>query len=288
MTRKAGKRRWFSFSLKTLLLLAFVVCVASAWLGMRLDKARRQRESVAAVEQLGGRVLYEYQEDHWDKPSGPEWLRNVLGRHFFDRVVRVAFTNRGIPNDRVTNISFLSGLDHLRLLYLDGTAVRDISLLAEKKELWFLSIGGTQIEDLSPLANLRKLQTISLDRTNVSDLSPLRGHKLKRIWMRSTQVSDISVLADMDGLVFLDLYKTLVSDISPLSSAYQLESLTLNWTKVSDITPLMKLKRLKSLDVRRTNVTSESVRELQEALPDCHIDGPLMLPRQRPDTNTVP
>ena len=236
MAQSPRKRRWLSFSVKTLLLLVLVSGVAFGWLGMRLRKAGLQRESVTTIEQLGGQVRYEYQEDKWDKPSGPEWLRDLLGRHFFDRVVAVYFSTPGIPNDRVNDISFLSGMDHLRLLYLDRTAVRDISLLADKKELQVLSISNTQIEDLSPLASLPNLETISFNRTNVSDLSPLGKHKLKRAWMRGTNVSDISVLAGMESLVFLDLYKTKVSDISPLSSAKNLEELSLNWTEVADVT----------------------------------------------------
>jgi hypothetical protein len=268
------RHRWLSFSVKTLLLLVLVSSVAFAWMGMRLQKARRQREAVATIEQLGGQVRYEYQEDKWDQPSGPEWLRDLLGRHVFDRVVRVEFSTTGVPNDRVTDLSFLSGIDHLRLLYLDRTAVRDISMLADKKELRFLSISHTQIGDLSPLTNLHNLETINFSRTNVSDLSPLAKHRLKRVWMRGTEVSDISALAGMDSLILLDLYKTKVSDIAPLSTAKNLETLSLNWTEVADVEPLVGLKKLKSLDVGRTSITAESVVELMKVLPKCQLVRP--------------
>jgi beta-lactamase regulating signal transducer with metallopeptidase domain len=243
------------------------------WLEERLAKARAQRDAVKAIERLGGQVRYDYQEDNRE-PSGNPSLRKSLGSHFFDRVACVDFADYTDIRKDVQDISFLCELHELRMLYLDGTAVKDISLLADKKELWFLSLGHTQVRDLSPLAKLPKLETISLDRTDVSDLSPLRGHKLKRIWLRGTKVSNISPLAGMDSLVFLDLYKTPVSDISALSSAHRLETLSLNWTEVADIRPLENLKNLKSLDIRRTKVTLECARELQEALPDCIIDGP--------------
>lgn len=268
------KRRWLSFSMKTLLLLVLVSSVAFGWLGMRLQKARRQRESVAIIEQLGGQVRYEYQEDDWDQPTGPEWLRDLLGRHVFDRVVRVEFSTPGVLNDRVTELSFLSGIDHLRLLYLDRTAVQDVSILADKKELSFLSISNTQIGDLSPLTNLHNLETIDFSRTNVSDLSPLAKHRLKRVWMRGTDVSDISALAGMDSLVLLDLYKSKVSNVAPLSTAKNLETLSLNWTEVADVEPLAGLKKLRLLDVGRTNVTAERVVELMKELPECQLARP--------------
>lgn len=211
MAQNLGRRRWHSFSVKTLLLFVLIFCLACGWLGMRLQKARDQSKAVRTIEQLGGEVRYEYQEDKRGNPSGPKWLRNLLGRHFFDHVARVEFTTPGIPNDRVTDISFLSGMERLRMLYLDSTAVRDLSDLADKKELWFLSLGGTPVNDLSPLAELQKLETISLSRTNVSDLSPLSGHKLKRVWLRGTKVSDISVLEGMAGLIFVDVSRTNVS-----------------------------------------------------------------------------
>ena len=273
MATEAPKRRWLSFSIRTLLLVVLVSCVACGWFAMLLQKARIQRESVEAIEQLGGEVLYDFQEDRLAKPRGPIWLRRLLGGHFFDRVVRVDFTNRGIPNDRVTDISFLSGMDKLRILYLDGTAVRDISLLADTKVLSFLSLNYTKVEDLSPLAHLQKLESISLDRTNVRDLSPVSSHRLKRVWLRGTKIRDISALT-VDELISLDLYKTHIRDISSLSSANKLETLSLNWTNVNDVTPLIGLTRLRSLDIRRTKVTVDSARELQNALPDCKILGP--------------
>lgn len=273
MAGKVQKRRRLSFSLRAFFTIVLLFGVAFGWLGNRLQKAKRQRESVVAVEKLGGRVMYEYQEDNWDVPQGPEWLRNLLGRHFFDKAVRVEFTRSNGPNDDVADISCLSGMDHLRLLFLSGTSVEDISPLADKKELWFLDAGYTNVAELSPLASLPILTHVNLARTSVSDLSPLKGHKLKRIWLRGTNVSDISVLSGMDALVLVDLYQTQVVDVSPLSTATELESLEINFTQVSDITPLINMKKLQFLHVGQTNVAGESVQQLQNALPNCKIEG---------------
>lgn len=267
------KRRLLSFSLRAFLLSVLLFAAAFGWLRLQLEKAGQQRKSVIAVEKLGGRVTYEYQEEDWDAPPGPKWMRNLLGSHFFDKAVRVEFEGRG-PYDPVEDLSCLSGMDHLRLLYLQSPSVTDISPLADKKELWFLSIAHTQVEDLSPLATLHTLRILSADRTRVSDLSPLKGHKLQKLWLRGTSVSDISVLAGMEDLTLVDLYRTKVSDITPLSTATELESLNLNRTDVSDLTPLAGMQKLRSLDVGRTRVTAEGVRQLQAALPECSITGP--------------
>ena len=41
------RRRWFQFSLGSLFVLLTVLCV---WLGVTVERARKQRESVEAIE----------------------------------------------------------------------------------------------------------------------------------------------------------------------------------------------------------------------------------------------
>ena len=45
------KRRWFRFSLRTMLLATTMLCI---WLGWKINAAREQRQAVAAVRELGG------------------------------------------------------------------------------------------------------------------------------------------------------------------------------------------------------------------------------------------
>ena len=51
------RRRWFQFSLRTLFVLLTVLCV---WLAVTVERVRKQREAVAAIEAVGGSVFYEY------------------------------------------------------------------------------------------------------------------------------------------------------------------------------------------------------------------------------------
>ena len=57
------RRRWFQYSLRTLLVLVTVLCVFCVWLGLVSERARKQREAVAAIEAMGGVVYYDYQVD---------------------------------------------------------------------------------------------------------------------------------------------------------------------------------------------------------------------------------
>jgi len=91
------RRRWFQFSLRTLLVLLTVLCV---WLGVTVNRARKQREAVAAIEALGGYVRYEYQYGSGQEPPGPKWLRELIGEEYFVSVVYVVLHNYGSPQKK--------------------------------------------------------------------------------------------------------------------------------------------------------------------------------------------
>ena len=63
------RRRWFQYSLRTLLLLMLLVSIGMSWVAVRMQRARRQREAVKGIERLGGGVMYDYQFDQ--SPSQP-------------------------------------------------------------------------------------------------------------------------------------------------------------------------------------------------------------------------
>jgi hypothetical protein len=55
-TTPTPRRRWFQFSLRTLMVFVVVTSVPLGWLGIKVKEARKQRESVRAIEKLGGTV----------------------------------------------------------------------------------------------------------------------------------------------------------------------------------------------------------------------------------------
>src|SRR5947209_3836521 len=82
---KTPRRRWFRYSLRTLLLLTLLLCTAARWMAVR---AERQKAAVAAILADGGSVYYDYQfkagdagygqfEQH-PAPYGPVFLRALL------------------------------------------------------------------------------------------------------------------------------------------------------------------------------------------------------------------
>ena len=94
------KRRWFQYSLRSLLLFMLLASVLFAWLGRHLARARVQRPIVARIEAAGGHAYYDYQLEpgHIDpakSPPGWKLVRAVLGDDIFATVQVVGL---GDPN----------------------------------------------------------------------------------------------------------------------------------------------------------------------------------------------
>jgi hypothetical protein len=161
-------RRFLQFSLRTFLILLTVGCI---WLGWKVERARRQREAVKAIEAIGGVVQYDWQGDigSWavwysggnyesrfvpaDKVLRvPAWLRQSLGDDFFQRVnavifrshqaeyfnhegatVQRAFGNKIRAADIEAVIPLLQSLPDLQTISLEGDMTAIIGKEVENK-----------------------------------------------------------------------------------------------------------------------------------------------------------
>ena len=90
-------RRRLRFSLRAMIL---VILVIGIWLGWQVNRAREQREAVAAVRRYGGEVHYEHEFFDGKLKSGrtdwaPRWLRQLVGDEFFRQVRQVRLVNEG-------------------------------------------------------------------------------------------------------------------------------------------------------------------------------------------------
>ena len=60
-TESEPKRRWYQYSLRTLLIVMVLFCFLFAWVGVKIREGIKQRNVVEWVEQMGGEVYYDYQ-----------------------------------------------------------------------------------------------------------------------------------------------------------------------------------------------------------------------------------
>ena len=113
--------RRIQFSLRTMLLTIVLLSLPLAWLAARLDRAMRQRSIVEGIRGIGGEVEYDDEFDRsgdqpgWRDPSGPKWLRKLLGHDFLSGVCVVVLANDRVTNGHLERISALKGLQWLSL-----------------------------------------------------------------------------------------------------------------------------------------------------------------------------
>ncbi|MBI5758875.1 MAG: hypothetical protein HZA46_10195 [Planctomycetales bacterium] len=96
-----------------------------------------------------------------------------------------------------------------------------------------------------------RLHSLSTEVVNLSPLAELSG--LTELNVRYSDASDLSPLAGLSGLTTLDLEGTLVSDLSPLAGLAGLTWVNLGLTQVSDLSPLAGLKNLKEIRLENTH-----------------------------------
>jgi hypothetical protein len=144
------------------------------WFAHLARQARIQRESVAAVHEAGGSVLY-----NWDSTNGklifrgepwaPEWLVDLIGVDYFGHVTVVSLEERGAD----AQIGLVARFDGVERLYLWNTRVSEPGLANLKwlSNLSVLAADGSQLTDagLAHLKGLTKLSEVFLRGAQFTD-----------------------------------------------------------------------------------------------------------------------
>ncbi|MBC7854587.1 MAG: leucine-rich repeat domain-containing protein, partial [Pirellulaceae bacterium] len=187
----APKRRWYQFSLKTLLLGMTVLCLGpGGYVVYEQGKARRQKAAVAAIEKLGGKLIFDERV-----PIRSAAIRQILGDDKYEAVVHVQLhTSTKLTDGDLAHLARLTKLTHLYLNHtqITSTGLAHLTRLKGLTELW---LSGTQVTD-----------------TGLVHLDPLKG--LAALMLNNTQVTDAGLvhLADLNSLTQLQLDDTQVTD----------------------------------------------------------------------------
>jgi hypothetical protein len=214
------RRRLLQFRLKTLLLVTAVLCVPLAWVGVRMNQKRQERAVIAAIEWLGGIVKYEWQgkradgvwqHDFWRtaKPTGPHWIRQIVGDDFFTDVVYVGLSPNGhLPVGFHTMLTPKTDTD---------ATVKDddLRLVGSFSKLEEVNLTNSEIDDagLVHLQRLANLRCLTLQSTNITDggLIHLRHLlALRDLNLGHTKITDSGLqhLTSLTGLQHLNLLGT--------------------------------------------------------------------------------
>lgn len=189
-SKNKASKRWrpkFRFSLRLLLLVITLLCLL---LATQANRAKRQKLAVSVVQELGGEVQYDYQLSRFEKairavdaadkglrppsvieePSGPKWLRQLVGNEYFQRVVGVDFRySADISGPVMEHITSLTDLEEL---FLTNTNITDSDLrdIGKLSNLRLLVIRDNQITDagISHLHSLTRLEQLNVINTSVT------------------------------------------------------------------------------------------------------------------------
>lgn len=226
--------RW-QFSVRTLVIVVTLWCIAVGYIGHRVNLAAKQRAAVAALRALGARVVYDYESvenpDKWWFPTsthaspGPRWLVALFGEDFVADVSEVDIDDP-LP---ISAKSALSDDTWLRFPRLERVSIAVFSPSTEQA-----------ISGLPDLASLKELRLCYCSNNALAHVNRFRN--LIRLVIAEASIND-------DG-------------IQPLLQLKSLERLALQGCDVTDngIARLCEAKGLRALDLRECpRVTNESL-----------------------------
>lgn len=163
----------------------------------------------------------------------------------------------------VSGIEKLTELTHLNL---DENRLLDVTPISSLRNLTYLNLAGNEtffdtsyeIEGFAELANLTNLEYFAVSGSglpmmeDVSLLSEMRG--LRELYLYDAGIKELTGIADLENLVYLNLRANDVCDLQPLEGMKDLEYLNLRENGVSDLTPLEHCTSLKILNLLATKV----------------------------------
>jgi hypothetical protein len=276
------RRRWLRFSLRTLLILVTVLCI---WLGVKVNQARRQKESTDALRKMGAIVVCAHQGVDFNSGklvgelNVPGWLRELAGDDFFQTVTTVEF-RRPITDDHLVHLAGLPQIEYVNLGRV-GRAVTDAGLahLPRPDRLKKLLASDSQVGNAfaKRLATADGMHSLALSGTRLTDLglTELRAlSKLQSLWIDNTAITDagLDALKGMPDLRTLCLDATQVTDdgLAKLVGNKALGRVELNHTGITDagLKHLTELPGLKELYLEGTQVRGPG---LAAIVPRLHV-----------------
>ena len=90
--------------------------------------------------------------------------------------------------------------------------------------------------------------------------------------LADNRIVDISALANMPDLIYVELFINHISDVSPLSGLKNLKDLNICTNHISDLTPFYSLTSLERLWYSGNDFKVKDHNALQEQLPNCICD----------------
>jgi hypothetical protein len=263
------RRQWFRFSLRSLLI---AVTLLSLWFGYAFSRAQYERQAAEAIGDARGQVVYDWQirppgsdPKVQPVPPGPQWLRNRVGPHWFDRIVEVrlnGYNNRSSKNRFAVVGPHLAKLQSLRSLSLWGGELDDddyrlLGRMTQVEKLFIRQDVEIRPQHAAALSTASGLTELNLGNAKISpealrELSKLPNLKALKI--------DCFYHDPNAGGGIQTKYQLRDDAAEALATFPKLSSLMLFATRITDngMAALCRLSQLETLVVSSPNITSAS------------------------------
>ncbi len=180
-----------------------------------------------------------------------------------------------LNNNVITDLSPLASLNKLYRLELNHNEIlSDLTPLSSLPNLNILFITGNTISDLSPLTELTTLYDLYMRQNIIEDLSPIAGlHNLRYLVIGDNLITDLTPLKDLKKLEFIRMSGNPPADLTPLSELMSLRSIHSWGTPILDLAPLKDLPKLRVLDICGGEISDISVLAKMTNLTEIYLVG---------------
>ena len=280
-------RRYFQFSLRSLLLFVSGCALFFSWVGYKCDRARHWMYENTRIQSVGGLLLTKCELDEFGRlrpeprhSPMPPWLVGRCPWCYFlfndpvgvvisqdipcetlGKIHEMQYVVFAVPGVTDSNLANLRSLVHLRRLYLDGLRISDrgITYISGMRQLQVLDLRDTHINGggfpaLNGLVELRDLDLSCSDVTDAGLASLPSLPNLRRLRIAACgncDISDRSVpsLLRFRELEVLDVGCTAITNagVKQICSMRELKKLSLTNCRNVDDGAIEDLKLLTRL-----------------------------------------
>jgi len=275
------KRRWLTFSLRTLLVFTLLVGLVLGYFGSIYHRVQNQRALIEKMSALGFRVKYNYDPEFIDimhpersEPPGPWIGRALIGEDAYAHVDSVSCGDRAAhkPED----LRALSLFPKLRKVSIHGDWVDDgaIDHLLNIPSLEHVDLAITRItsKGYSRLARCPTLKSLRLTGPEAGDdtFAPLHeASQLERLDLQRFDLSPVSFahIGRIKSLRELHLFNVKGIDreaFKQIAGLSKLESLAISGANIDEegFSHLSRLREIKTLRFSKCSFSEEALDEI--------------------------
>jgi hypothetical protein len=174
-SQSTRSRTWMRFSLRAVILVLTMGCIALAYF---FNQCRRERAAVDAVVKAGGKVSFERQGET-PTQNVPAWLRSMLGEEPFRTPLYVTFRGEEVDDELLASHLPAFGSAERIVVISPNVSDQGLAYLPKNAAYEILWLDCAEVTDagMEHLAALKRIDSLALncDRLTPAGIRRLKG-----------------------------------------------------------------------------------------------------------------